>query len=80
MPNTADYLNQLIDDRNDLADNLVTMGVAASHSETFTSLVPKVLTIPVGASEDGSAGHPFYSQVPFSVRLTELNGELIEEE
>lgn len=50
MSTTADYLNQLIDDRNDLADNLVTMGVAASHSETFTSLVPKVLTIPSGSN------------------------------
>lgn len=50
MPNTADYLNQLIDDRNDLADNLVTMGVAASHSETFTELVPKVLSIPSGSN------------------------------
>jgi len=50
MPNTADYLNQLIDDRNDLADNLVTMGVAATHSETFTELVPKVLDISGGGN------------------------------
>lgn len=49
MPTTADYLTQLQSDRNDLADNLVIMGVAASHSETFTSLVPKVLTIPSGS-------------------------------
>ena len=50
MPNTADYLTQLQSDRNDLADNLVTMGVAASHSETITALVPKVLTIPSGSN------------------------------
>ena len=41
---------QLDSDRDDLADNLVTMGVAASHSETITSLVPKVLTIPSGSN------------------------------
>lgn len=50
MSTTADYLNQLIDDRNDLADNLVTMGVVASHSETFTELVPKVLDISGGSN------------------------------
>lgn len=59
MPNTADYLNQLINDKNDLADNLVTMGVAASHSETFTELVPKVLDISGG----GNIGY----QVTFKV-------------
>ena len=42
-------VTQLDSDRDDLADNLVTMGVAASHSETFTALVPKVLTIPSGS-------------------------------
>lgn len=51
MPNTADYLTQLQSDRNDLADNLVTMGVAASHSETITELVPKVLDIQTGGGE-----------------------------
>ena len=43
-------ITQLDSDRDDLADNLVTMGVAASHSETITELVPKVLTIPSGSN------------------------------
>ena len=33
-----------------------------------------------GSAENGSIKNPFYSQVPFSVRLTKLNGELIEGE
>lgn len=44
----ATYLNSLDNDRDTLAANLTTMGVQASSSETFTSLVPKVLTIPTG--------------------------------
>lgn len=47
----ADYLTQLASDRDDLADNLVTMGVQASHSETITELVPKVLDIAGGGIE-----------------------------
>ncbi|MBQ5900225.1 MAG: InlB B-repeat-containing protein [Clostridia bacterium] len=48
MSSTAEYLTQLISDRDDLADNLVTMGVQATHSETITELVPKVLDIAGG--------------------------------
>lgn len=42
---TADYLNQLITDRNNLADNLTSLGASSTHSETFTELTPKVLSI-----------------------------------
>ncbi len=46
----ATYLTALDRDRDNLAANLTTMGVPASSSETFTSLVPKVLDIPSGSS------------------------------
>ena len=44
----ATYLTALDRDRDALAANLVTKGVQASSSETFTTLVPKVLDIPSG--------------------------------
>lgn len=44
----ATYLTALDRDRDALAANLVTKGVQASSSETFTTLVPKVLNIPSG--------------------------------
>ena len=48
MPTSADYLSQLTSEKNALANNLVAKGVEASTSETFTTLVPKVLDIPTG--------------------------------
>lgn len=43
---TADYLNQLEQDRQDLVDNLETQGISGlSGDETFTELVPEVLNI-----------------------------------
>ena len=62
---TTDYLNQLISDRDDLADNLTAMGVPSEHIETFTELVPKVLQIPQGSGSniqfvtDNSDQNPF---------------------
>lgn len=47
----ASYITALDRDRDNLAANLNTMGVAAYSSETFTSLVPKVLNIPSGGEE-----------------------------
>lgn len=44
----ATYLTALDRDRDALAANLTTKGVLASSSETFTTLVPKVLDIPSG--------------------------------
>lgn len=44
----ATYLTALDRDRDALAVNLTTKGVPASSSETFTTLVPKVLDIPSG--------------------------------
>ena len=59
MPTTADYLSKLVEQKNTLADNLVTMGVSASHDETLETLVPKVLDISGGSGiypigDDGS--------------------------
>lgn len=48
---TADYLNQLEQDREDLVDNLETKGITGlSGDETFTELVPEVLNIPSGGT------------------------------
>lgn len=53
MPATADYLNKLVEQKNTLADNLVTKGVSASHDETLETLVPKVLEISGGGGGNG---------------------------
>lgn len=45
MPTTADYLNNLVQQRNALAENLTLMGVEATADEKFDTLVPKVLDI-----------------------------------
>ena len=46
---TADYLEQLEQDRQDLVDNLETQGISGlSGDETFTELVPEVLNISGG--------------------------------
>jgi len=50
MATITDKLNQLESDRQDLVDNLETMGISGlSGDETFTELVPEVLNIPSGA-------------------------------
>lgn len=46
----SDYLNNLITQRNKLADNLVAKGISASKAELFDTLIPKVLDI------DGDGG------------------------
>lgn len=51
MPDIADYLDDLVTQRNALADNLVTQGVTATHAEKLNSLVPKVLEISGGGSD-----------------------------
>lgn len=48
MATTADYLNKLVEQKNTLADNLVTKGVTATHDETLDTLVPKILEISSG--------------------------------
>lgn len=50
MASTERYLNQLIEDKKTLANNLVEKGVEASEDETFTELVPKVLDIQSGGA------------------------------
>ncbi|MGM9858057.1 MAG: hypothetical protein ACI311_02255 [Bacilli bacterium] len=48
MATISELLSQLQADKNNLVANLVAKGVEASTSETFTSLVPKVLAISTG--------------------------------
>jgi hypothetical protein len=50
MSTISEYLNELITQRDKLADNLNTKGVAAEKTETFNTLVPKVLDIKSGGS------------------------------
>lgn len=52
MATTAEYLNKLVEQKNTLADNLVTKGVSATHDETLETLVPKVLDISSGGGGD----------------------------
>lgn len=54
MATSTDYLNQLTSEKNALAVNLTNKGVTASSSETFTTLVPKVLDIPTGITPTGT--------------------------
>ena len=72
MPTTADYLNQLIDDKADLVAILNAKGVTASDTETFTELVPKVDTIPSGGggNADGSLARPFIADLSINFEVT----------
>ena len=65
---TADYLNQLEQDRHDLVDNLETQGITGlTGDETFTELVPEVLNIQTGGGGlDWSAIG--YSETPTGVQ------------
>ena len=56
MATTADYLNKLVEQKNTLADNLVTKGVVATHDETLETLVPKVLEISGGGKTEYAEG------------------------
>ena len=64
MSTTADLLNKLVSQKNTLADNLVEKGVEATHDETLETLVPKVLDISSGSTEQkgvyplDSGGYP----------------------
>lgn len=45
MATTEQYINSLKSNRNNLVDNLIQKGVVADYSETFNSLIAKVLQI-----------------------------------
>ena len=47
----SDYTRTLVRKRNDLADNIETMGVEADQTEKLNTLVPKVLDIETGGNE-----------------------------
>ena len=52
MATISQQLTELVNQKNALADNLVTKGVEASQSETFNTLVPKVLDISSGGNNN----------------------------
>lgn len=58
MPTIADYLNNLKKDKDNLVSNLKIKGVSAENSETFTSLVPKVLEIETGIDTSDATALP----------------------
>lgn len=45
MASTADYLNKLIEQKKDIANNLTKKGIEATENETLETLVPKILNI-----------------------------------
>lgn len=55
MATISELLSQLQSDKNTLVTNLTTKGVVADNSETFTSLVPKVLDITSGGIDTSDA-------------------------
>lgn len=58
MPTITDYLNNLKKDKDNLVSNLNTKGISAENSETFTSLVPKVLEIKTGVDTSDATALP----------------------
>ena len=48
---TEQYLTDLVNQKNALANNLVSMGVEATQDEKLNTLVPKVLDIQCGDAE-----------------------------
>ena len=74
MPTTADYLTQLQQDREDLVDNLETKGIDdLTGDETFTELVPRVLDIEGGGSEQKYRLPNQYQEVEY-IGITDGNG------
>ena len=78
MATTADYLNKLVGQKNTLADNLTTKGVAATHGETLETLVPKVLNISGGGGE--TTGYISDGLICFSEMADTLTCNLISDE
>lgn len=61
MASMTDYLNKLVTQKNTLADNLVTMGIEATHDESLETLVPKVLDINSGGTPSAITFNGTYS-------------------
>lgn len=72
MATIEEYIDQLKSDREDLVDNLETMGIQdLEGTETFTELVPQVLNIPVSGGQVIQ-----YEQVPTA--SSEYEGKIIQ--
>ncbi|MDD6735740.1 MAG: leucine-rich repeat protein [Clostridiales bacterium] len=61
MPTTTDYLEDLVNQRNALAENISAKGVSASESEKLNSLVPKVNDVYEKGKEDGRDINPSWT-------------------
>ena len=65
---TADYLNQLEQDREDLVDNLEEKGITGlTGDETFTELVPEVLNISGGGGSELDWTTLGYNEMPETI-------------
>lgn len=64
---TEQYLNDLVNQKNNLVDNLVSKGVTASKDEKLNTLVPKVLDIQSGGSTDEELINSFISSIDNSL-------------
>lgn len=54
MPTTAEYLNDLVNKRNELATGLQNNGIEVEENETFSTLIPKAIdAIETGGGDDG---------------------------
>ena len=58
MATITELLSQLQTDKNNLVTNLISKGVEASNTETFTTLVLKVLTISTGIDTSDATATP----------------------
>lgn len=76
MATINQLLSQLQSDKNDLVSNLSIKGVNATNTETFTSLIPKVLEIKTNGGTDTSDGTATANDI-VKEKIAYVNGERI---
>lgn len=76
MSTTNDYLNELVNQKKQLAQNLATKGIETSEDEKFNTLVPKVLEIQSGSGSAETCTVTFLNDVtPLGVTYIDVNGK-----